>query len=328
MRTNYKIRKSTDYIWEKLDAEHIKPTHPIKNTTLKGWQSKAGTIIQQTFDARYGLLYYYEFSVLEPFTITFIRKKGDINLLYPLQYAGVQLDFKTEASCVPIPIDQEAFYLYSPKGEYEIRLPVGHHIIVGFIIDAGVVRPPASRAYDFITPLNEAKRSKSPLPLQSPSFKIGPLTMKILHNLFQSLRPREIRNEAQFLSYIIYLIELSRLKLMHAAEKEQIHQPNKLIQHARKLLKLSIQSSGAKALLSDIAESLEIPLWRLSHAHQKYYKTSFLTYRNELLLKYVIQHIQAHDKMIEAALNCGFAGIAEMNRFLKRQTGKSSGFYK
>lgn len=326
MRPYYNWKIESDHTWTK--TKDIQPTYVIKNSKPRGWRSKAGTIYQQTFDGRYAYLYYYEFDLNEPVELAIQRKKGDLHLLYPLQNEGLELSFCHQSGDIPLQIQHEGNYTYSPKGNYKLNIAAGKHILIGFIIDAGVVRPPASRAYDFITPLNEAKRSKSPLPLQSASFKIGPLTMKILHNLFQNLRPREIRNEAQFLSYIIYLIELSRLKLMHAAEREQMHQPNKLIQHARKLLKVSIQSFGAKAILSDIAESLEIPLWRLSHAHQEYYKTSFLKYRNELLLKYVIQHIQAHDKMIEAALNCGFAGIAEMNRFLRSQTGQSSRFYK
>lgn len=326
MKPYYTWKIISPHTWTKTDEVH--PTHPIKNSEQNGWASTIGSICQQTFDARYTYLYYYEFDLKEPISILIKRKKGDVQLLYPLQNEGMDLRFCHETGDVPLRIHEEGSYIYSPKGQYKLDIAAGKHILIGFIVDAGLIREPASRAYEFIVPLVEAKRSKAKEPLCSASFPIGPLTRKALDNIFRLLNPKELSNEYELLRFVIYLIQLSRLKLLLAEESKQMSRPEKMILYARELLEASIRTLGAQALISDVADSLEVPLPRLSRAHKKQYNMSFLQYRNDLLVAYVIKAIKAHDKMIEAALYCGFAGAAEMNRFLKGQTGQSSGFFK
>jgi AraC-like DNA-binding protein len=310
------------------EAEHIRPTYPVKNAAQQSWVSAIGSIHEQTFDGRYAYLYYYEFDLIAPISISITRKKGDLHLLYPLQNEGMSWSYQCKSGDISLVLEQESFYIYTPKGHYDLQVPTGRHILIGFIIDAGLIRSPASRAYTFVVPLVEAKRGKAKAPMQSASFPIGPLTRRALKNIYGLLNPKELTNEYELLRFVIYLIQLSRFKLLLAAEKEQLNQPKELIRHARELLEVNIQTFGARALLSDIAELLKVPVGTLSRAHKQYYHTSFLKYRNELLVKHVIKTIKAHDRMIEAAINSGFAGIPEMNRFLKGQTGQSSRFFK
>lgn len=311
-----------------ISTDHILPTHPIKNAAQQSWASAIGNIHEQTFDGRYVYLYYYEFELTEAININITRKKGDLHLLYPLANAGMVLSYQSESDDISIALQQEGLFIYTPKGHYNLYIPPGHHILIGFIIDAGLIRKPASRAYAYIVPLVEAKRNKAKAPLCSSSFPIGPLTRRALQHIYGLLNPKALTNEYELLRLVIYLIELSRLKLLLAEEREQLNQPKELIRHARELLQVNIQIFGARALLSDIANTLRVPIGTLSRAHQQYYFTSFLKYRNELLVKHVVKTIKAHDRMLEAAINSGFAGIPEMNRFLKGQTGHSSRFFR
>lgn len=321
---NWKILSSQPWV----KTAKIHPTHPIKNSEQTGWISPTGSICQQTFDGRYAYLYYYEYDLKEPITIAIQRKKGDLHLLYPLQNEGMDLCFCQESGDIPLEIHQEGSYIYSPRGHYKLDVAAGKHILIGFIIDAGLIRKPASRAYEFIVPLVEAKRSKAKEPLYSASFAIGPLTRRALDNIYGLLNPKELTNEFELLRLVIYLIQLSRLKLLLVEEREQMQEPDRLILHARSLLKASIKTFGAKVLLSDIAESLEVSLDKLSLIHKQYYQCNLQQYRNDLLLKQVIRAIKTYDRMIEAALYCGFAGIPEMSRFVKKQTGHPPSYFR
>lgn len=165
-------------------AEHIRPTYPVKNAVQQSWTSVIGNIHEQTFDGRYAYLYYYEFELSTPISINIARKKGDLHLLYPLQNEGMELSYQSESDDIPIELQQEGLFIYTPKGHYNLRIPPGHHILIGFIIDAGLIRKPASRAYAHIVPLVDAKRSKGKAPLCSASFPIGPLTRRALQHIY------------------------------------------------------------------------------------------------------------------------------------------------
>ncbi|TDQ79094.1 AraC-like DNA-binding protein [Sphingobacterium yanglingense] len=321
MERYYKWNVRTDIAWHKTDD--VAPSYPIKNAACLALQSELGSIIEQTFDGRYVYLYYYEIEALSPFTIQIKSSKGDCHLLYHLTEIPLQLIMVNKPDSEGIRFEGQAQIDYISKGKYYIDFPPGRHIITGLVFDIGIIRPPDTRSYAFILPVQEAWRNKARAPLCGPAFRIGPLTRKALCTLFGRLVAK-LETEYILVRFITYLIKLSRMKLL----QQEVHTPEQKIRFARQLMKVQISQVGAKAQIGEVASSMGEHPDALGRLHQRYYGHSFLQYRNDVLLKYVIYAIKEHDKLLEAALEAGFAGLSELTKFVKTQTGKAPGYFK
>lgn len=297
------------------------PSHLIRHGECQYWTVAAGCIVEQYFDGRYALLYYYEYWLDHDIHIPVRVSKGDLHLLYTLRSDGevhlmqhaLQTILHTQAG--------EGAYYYLSKGMYKLRLTRGHHILIGFILDAGLFRPPANKPFAFLEKLLKAKKNQVPQALQSKRFRAGELTARYLQLLFNKLNPYTLDNEHLLLRHLIFLINLSRFKFLDQEERNFVTQ-------ARQLLELMIIQQGAQAQLQDIAQVLNIGVVQLRRLHRRQYGYSLQQYRNTLLLDLIRCTLPENDKLIATAIQVGFSGLSEMGRFIREQTGFTSQQFK
>lgn len=307
----------------------LSATYPIRHADIKYWTYRDNRYAIQTFDGRYAYIYYYEFWISTAMSLSFTSEAPDLYLCYPLVSNGehplvlheingpLTLNFQQDRAC----------YLYLPEIEMTIELPVGHHIIIGITLDAGLFRPHLERSFEFVMPLVYAKRTGDPTPLQSIDFKIGPLTRTEILNLFSKINPKVMENEYVLVHHQIYLITLSRLKII--TETTEINNTVTLVDQARAYLQLTVSKFGAKALIKDIAKSLQVDQARLTRLHHEQYGCSLQVYRNELLLQRIMRQLEDYPQQIATlAEQLNFAGHSELNRFFKKLTGKSISHFK
>ncbi|WP_286861083.1 MULTISPECIES: helix-turn-helix domain-containing protein [Sphingobacterium] len=287
---------------------------PIRNAREQHWISLYNCISEQTFDGRYGYLYYYEFWMEREETIPVYTTLGDLHLTYCLQSDSPIRQRHHTHDFVMDFFEGWGAYLYIAKGEYGITVPKGHHILVGFILDAGLFRPPASRHFNFLQHLVTARKEQSSKADKSVTFRVGEVTRRQLQQLFSKINPNILDNEHMLLKHLIFLIQLSRFKLLGDNQE-------KLIDQARNLLQITILHQGAKTRLSDIAKVLLVSRDHINAEHKKHYGCKFHDYRNQLLLDLVASIIIGNEKLATTAEECGFSSINELNKFVKNQIG-------
>ena len=313
MERSYDFNLPQDYQSVDLPKQHV--SYSIRNAQERHWESSCNCVSEQVFDGRYAYLYYYEFWMEHEERIPVYTVLPDLHLSYtllstsPLRQQHAQQKFTIDF------VEGRGSYLYLAKGEYRITIPEGHHILVGFILDAGLFRAPANRHFNFLQHLVKAKKERSPLSDKSITFRVGDITKDQLQLLFSKINPNILDNEHMLLKHLIFLIQLSRFKLLEEQAKER------LVEQARDLLQITIFHKGAKARLSDIASVLLVSRDRITKEHKKHYGCTFQRYRNKLLLAHIASVIAGHEKLAITAEECGFSSINELATFIKNETG-------
>ncbi|AIM37553.1 hypothetical protein KO02_13290 [Sphingobacterium sp. ML3W] len=303
-------------------------TYPMRHADSRYWEFDDNQFAEQTFDGRYAYLYYYEFWISTPVSLSFSSIKPDLHICYPLESTGYAMLLTENETTFNLHLKQQrGLYLYIPETELMLTLPAGHHIITGITLDAGLFRPNQERPFEFLMPLVQAKRTADPRILYSMEFMIGPLTYNAILTTFDRINPKVMDNEYVLLHHQIYLIYLSRHKILTADTKHST--TVELIENARDYLQLTINKFGAKARIQDIAKSLQIDPNKLYRIHQQLYNCSFQEYRNQLLLGRIIQQLHDYPNQYAAlAEELNFSGPSELNRFFKKKTGQSLSQYK
>lgn len=299
-------------------------TYPMCHGETHYWECGDNLYAEQSFDGRYTYIYYYEFWIHKPMTLSFSSLAPDLHLCYPLKCESDHFFLSENDSEHHIKFQHElAFYLYLPTIAIALVLPVGHHIIMGLTLDAGLFRPNRERVFDFVMPLVLAKRAGHTAIMQSITYKFGPLTYCEIHNLFRQISPKDMANEHLLIHHQIYMISLSRFKIMKETTKTDI------VENARDYLQLTVSKFGAHTRISDIAKSLKVNPDKLGRLHQEYHQCSLQEYRNELLLERIISLLDAYPNQFAVlAEKLNFTGHTELNRFFRRMTGHSLSQYK
>jgi len=295
----------------------------IRNAEQMHWQSTDNQISEQIFDGRYAYLYYYEYWINEAMDLQVEITMNDLHLIYPQLSTGHIYGKRMDQSFTFELSEAKGAYFYLAKGIYNLHLPVGHHILIGFIVDAGMFRPPVLQQFSFIRHLIQAKKEHSAATLKSADFRVGPLTIKYLRILFSKLNPNTLNNEHILLRYLIFLVHLSRFKLI---EVEDPILP--LPQKAKDLLEVIVFHEGAKTRIHEIAQVLGVDTASLSRQYHQFYGISMQNERNMRLLAFVQLTIVEHDKLGATADETGFSGPSELNRFVKKLTGKTASQFK
>ncbi|WP_209575099.1 MULTISPECIES: helix-turn-helix domain-containing protein [Sphingobacterium] len=312
------MERSYDFVlpqeYEPVTSPPQRPVYPIRNAQVQHWQSVHNCICEQTFDGRYGYLYYYEFWMEHEENIPIYTSMGDLHLTYPLLSESPLRQSHYTQNFVTEFVEGRGAYLYLAKGEYRLTVPKGHHILVGFILDAGLFRPPANRHFSFLEHLVQAKKNQSALSGRSVTFHVGDVTIRQLQLLFSKINPNILDNEHMILKQLIFLIQLSRFKISEDGKE-------KLIDQARNLLQMMVLHQGAQVRLSDIAQVLSKSRDYINEEHKKTYGCTFHAYRNQMLLEYIASIIVGNEKLAITAEECGFSSITELHKFIKTQTG-------
>lgn len=297
-------------------------SYPIRHAQVQHWQSPNNSISEQIFDGRFAYLYYYEYHISQALDLPIHINIGDLHVLYPM--LSTQNSYGTQQSNPDFTFKLspgKGAYFYLAPGQYNLHLPVGHHILIGFVIDAGIFRPPAIQNFAFISHLVQAKKEQSTQSAKSADFRVSSTTLKYLRILFGRLNPHTLSNEHIILKHLIFLVELSRFKLLDRPVQD-------LVTQARELLQIMILQQGAQTQIQEIALILHTTHEHLSREHQKKYQSSLYSYRHELLLNLIEQAIVENEKLIATAEQTGFSGTSEMNRFIRQHTGLTASQFK
>ncbi|NJI72443.1 AraC family transcriptional regulator [Sphingobacterium kitahiroshimense] len=305
----------------------VEISYIMRNTETYYWEFDGNLVAEQTFDGRYAYLHYFEFWISKATTVTFRSHAPDLHLCYPIEIGEQPLIMHDELLDIKLTLNQNrASYLYLSVADFHVDLPIGHYIVRGITLDAGLFRPNIARSFEFVMPLVEAKRVGNSISMQSVDFLIGTLTKYELDAIFQNLNPKVLDNEHILIRHQIYLIKLSRLKIMMG--DGSINTPLTIIKHVREILRLIIDQYGNKTLIGDLAESVQVDRSRLYKLHKEYYHCSLSTYRNELLVERILrEYDHFHNNLSGLAYELNFAGLSELNRFFKKMKGQSLAQY-
>lgn len=298
-------------------------TYAMRHAETHYWEHEGNLIAEQTFDGRYAYLYYFEFWINQATNVTCSSHAPDLHLCYPIQLDNKVLSLNDHQHNITIKLIQErASYLYLAQADFQVSLPVGHYIIRGITLDSGLFRTHFERRYAFAMPLVHAKRAGHSISMQSVDFIMDKLTKYELDAILLKINPKVMDNEHVLIRHQIFLIDLSRLKIM--MEDGSITTPLAVIKHARELLRLTVHQCGNKAMIQDIAETVHIDRSRLYKLHKTHFNCSLLTYRNELLVEKILSlYDHFPDNLAELAYEMNFSGLSELNRFFKKMKGKS-----
>ncbi|WP_312193021.1 AraC family transcriptional regulator [Sphingobacterium sp.] len=298
-------------------------TFPIHYAQESHWLSAGSQISEQLFDGRFAFLYYYEYWLSEPVSIPVEVTREDLHVIYPLLSEQSIFGKKEDQDFAFALSPGMGTYFYLAKGSYQLQLPAGHHLLIGFVIDAGMFRAPVIQHFKFLKPLIQAKKELSPYSAKSIDFRVGPITIKYLRIIFGRLNPHTLNNEHILLKYQIFLINLSRFKIL-----EDEHSDLPLPERARQLLTTMIAHEGAQSRVKEIAQILHIASGTLSRAYHKHYGITIKEDRKQLLLALIEQIIVEHEKLVATAEETGFSGHSEMNRFIRNATGMTASQFK
>lgn len=300
------------------------PTHRLRyeipHAARQSWESENGALYEQTFDGRFAFLYVYECWAAESSLVRITTSMGDLHLLYAVQ-SDAQIRVLQMDSTFAFDLREDhGAYCYLAKGVYNVLLPPGHHLLIGFILDAGMFRPPANRHFHFLKQLVDAKRAQSPMSCKSADVWAGPTTMKFLEVLFKRINPYLLDNEYILLKHLIFLINLSRYQLIEE-RSGSVRPAADLLTEARQVLEMLVMHHGAQARLADVAKTFGLSAAYLSRLHRQRYSYTFQAYRNRLLLRRIHEVMQENGKFAYVAEQTGFSGTSEMARFIRNQTG-------
>lgn len=321
MKKPYNFTLTPDYRIVSCAKQPV--TFPIRYALEIHWESPTSQISEQLFDGRFAFLYYYEYWLSEPMELLFEITLEDLHVLYPL-LTEQSIFGKKENQGFNFELSPaQGTYFYLAKGKYKLKLPAGHHILIGFVIDAGMFRPPALQQFRFLRQLIQAKKDRSALSMKSIDFRVGPTTIKYLRIIFCRLNPHTLNNEHILLKHLIFLINLSRFKLL-----EDAYSDLPVPVQAKQLLAVMISHEGAQSRIGEIAQILHTAPEVLSRAYHKCFNMTIQEERKNLLLALIEQVIVEHEKLAATAEETGFSGHSEMNRFIKKLTGKTASQFK
>lgn len=321
MKKPYNFTLAPDYRIVSCAKQPV--TFPIRYALEIHWESPTSQISEQLFDGRFAYLYYYEYWLSEPMELPFEITLEDLHVLYPL-LTEQWIFGKKEDQDFPFELSPgQGTYCYLAKGKYKLRLPAGHHILIGFVIDAGMFRPPALQQFRFLRQLIQAKKEQSSLSMKSIDFRVGPTTIKYLRMIFGRLNPHTLNNEHILLKHLIFLINLSRFKLL-----EDAYSDLPVPVQAKQLLAVMILHEGAQSRIGEIAQILHTAPEVLSRTYHKYFNMTIQEERKNLLLALIEQVIVEHEKLAATAEETGFSGHSEMNRFIHNATGMTASQFK
>ncbi len=300
-----------------LPGPHYQCCQQIRHGQYSHWPIATGCIAEQVFDGRYAYLYYYEYWLEHPTTIPIKANKGDLHLIYAMATTGINSFSIATSRTYQLSAHQGA-YLYLPAGSYSLQFATGHHILVGFIIDTGIFRPPADRRFAFLAPLVQAKKTTTVQDIPPVRFHIAPPVIGYIRLLFERLNPYTLDNEYILLQHLVFLINLTRFRLV---QEDGSDDKQDWAFRTHKLLRRLVAQQGAQARFQDLAQILGLPLPHLRRLYKARYGISLRQYRNQLLLDVIEEVLPLNDKLLQSADQVGFSGVNEMNRFIRNQTG-------
>jgi hypothetical protein len=321
MEKPYKFTLPADY--KTTSCPNHTFTFPIHYAQENHWHSAGNQISEQLFDGRFTYLYYYEYWLNEPVSIPVEVTREDLHVIYPLLSEQSIFEKKEDRDFAFEMSPSIGTYFYLAKGAYQLQLPAGHHLLIGFVIDAGMFREPAIQHFKFLKPLIQAKKELSPYSAKSIDFRVSPTTIKYLRIIFGRLNPHTLNNEHILLKYLIFLINLSRFELL---EDELSDLP--VPERAKQLLAVMITHEGAQSRIKEIAQILHTAPEVLSRAYRQQFNMTMQEERTNLLLALIEQIIVEHEKLIATAEETGFSGHSEMNRFIHNATGMTATQFK
>lgn len=303
-----------------------KPQLCIRHAEKQHYRKLSDWAITQEFDGKHGYLYGYDLQLEQAMTITVRVDMGDLHVIYVVEGNADILIHDAAANIVCTLTAGRARYLYIPPGDYQVELSRGQHQIFGFYFDGGIFRNGNERSFRFLHEIIAGYRNRSANLLHSIDFPVGPQTLRCIQHCCCNLKKGDLDNEAFVLTELTRLMQLSKEKVF--TEYEQTSDPELLIHRCRQLLAKGIAYQGNKAHIKLIAPQLGARYEYLNRLHKQFYGEKLSDYRNSLLVKHVETLLVGSFSLWEVAIQSGFHGPSELNRFFKKHRGMTLAQYR
>lgn len=306
--------------------EQPKPRLNIRHADTQYYAKEGNWAIAQEFDGKHGYLFSYDLHLEEAAVIPVRVDMGDLYVLYVVEGDTDILvrDAADDLVCTLAP--GRARYLYVPPGDYQVELSAGGFQVFGFYFDGGIFRDGNERNFRFLHEVIAAYRSQATHLVYSIDFLVGPKTLLHIDHLCNNLRKGDLDNEAFVLTELTRLMQLSKEKVF--TEYEQTSDPELLIHRCRQLLAKGITYQGNKVQIKLIAPQLRARHEYLNRLHKQFYGEKLSDYRNSLLVKHVETLLAGPFSLWEVAIQSGFHGPSELNRFFKKHRGMTLARYR
>lgn len=252
-------------------------------------------------------------------------EKPDLHVFYMLGTKGnlrlIDMNSKQEFLLSP----KRGCYIYLPEGNYVLQVPKGQVQLFCFYFRARIFRNNNERNFKFLHPLIQALRHKSPLPIQSIDFKIGPRTLVLIQRLLSCLKEGDLESELHIQVQVFELLKLTKEKIFE--EYEKIYGGTVLAQHILDEIKKGIQQDGQKFQLQELCPLFNKSLQYLGRVYKMAFKHSLAQCRSALLLELAKETLLRQPSVTAAAYTCGFNNVQHFATFFKKHCGMKPSAY-
>lgn len=300
---------------------HLESSIHMAHADRSYWKQQDDEAIVQEFDGQQGYLYHIDIKLSQTKTIPLKIDRSDLHILYVLSSDGIVKLLNDRDSVLTALEPERARYLYLPEDCYRLQLPKGHTQLFGLYFRGTIFRKGNDRPYEFLHPLIEAYRAQSTTPQCSIDFKVGPRTRLQIQIICKNLQAQQLHNESFIYAKIIQLIELSLDKVHEEQSKAQYGQ--RIASNAHHLLALYIEDEGQRAMIKKLESDLNLDLATINRYHQRYFGSSLITLRNQILLDKAKEHLQSGLTATETAYTLNYSYLQAFSNFFKNQTGIS-----
>lgn len=298
----------------------------MRGAELNYWRVETGSVVEQEFDGRYGLLYSYEMKLAAETRLPLTVDGADIHGLYVMEAtsAFTLCDMHGSPLCIIAP--SRGRYIYLPPGDYQLEVPAGHSLLFGFYFDVGSFRDGNERGYEFLEELIRNHREQTKTPACSIDFSITANITLEIQQLCNDLKKGHFENESFVFSQLTSIMRFSKDAVFN--EYERSSDPKLLILRCRQFLREGIEKNGNKTKIKTIAERLGVSYNYLNRLNKLYFKETLSDYRIDLLLERIKTLLEQPLSLLAISIDVKFHGRSELGRFFKKHSGLTPGQYR
>ena len=303
----------------KENARGLKPSLRFGDGEIS-YQKKEGKLcITQDFKGRAAYLQLFDLVLDEAGQLPIKIKQSDLYLIYllkasqPIQLFGEKQDHLASLS------GQRALFLYLPAGNYQLHLPAGNYQLFGLCFDVGIFDSGADTGYDFLVPLLDAHRCKTPLPMRSPDFRICQGTKRHIYALCRKLKKADLDTQVNMMLRIKELIERSKTNLLLETQSDALNLH--YVELAKSLIEAGVDELGMGYALSELGEEIPMNLKYFGQIFKQNTRYTLEGYRQQCATERAKTLLLDGMAIWKVSIIMGYSEARSFRRFFKANTG-------
>lgn len=298
----------------------------MRGAELNYWRGETGSVVEQEFDGRYGLLYSYEMKLAAKSRIALTVDGADIHGLYVMEAVSAFTLYDKHGSPLCSIAPSRGRYIYLPPGGYQLEVPAGHSLLFGFYFDTKIFRQGSERPFEFMHALIEAKHKIVDRFVFSPDFAIASRIKPQIEHLCEKLTKGKVENELFIADHILTLINIAKDKLL--LETAEGHNKKHIAKYVHKAVKEAFATHKHAFTIVEIIRPMKYSREYYNRLHKIYYGNTLQAYKTKLTLKFAKKLLRLGESPTSCAYICEFDNANNFSRFFKKHTGSNPSTYR